>query len=58
MEIERRQLIDDDTHWYILSHTTVDTGSQTVQNQGIQGTNHLFLFRVISDNQIAWIFRV
>ena len=58
MEIECRQLIDDDADWHVLSLSAVNSRGQTVQDKCIQRANHLFFLWVIGDNQITWTLRI
>ena len=51
MEVERGQLINDDTHRQIA--LAVDTRDKAVEDEGIERAYYLFLFRVVGDNKIA-----
>ena len=50
MEVQRRQLIDDDRDRKVS--LAVDTSHQTVQDQGVQRADYLFLLRVIGDDKV------
>ena len=58
MEIERRQLIDDDTHGDILSLPRIHTGHEAVQDKGVQRPDDTLHLRVVRYQQIARILRV
>ncbi len=50
MEVERRQLIDDDRDRDVT--LAVHTGHKTVQDQGVQRANDLLLVRVIGNDKV------
>ena len=58
MEIQRRQLINDDADRYILALTCIDTGDKSIQYQSVQSTNDTFHLRVIGNQQITRMFGV
>ena len=58
MEVECQQLIDNDAYRDILSHTAVNTGDKTVQNQGVQRSDDALHLRVIGNKQIAWVLGI
>ena len=53
VEIQRRQLIDDDAHRNVLALTRIDPCDETVQYQSIQRTDDAFHLRVIGDEQVT-----
>ena len=58
MEIQCRQLIDDDAHGNVLALPSIYAGNETVQYQGVQSADNAFHFRVIRYQQVARMFRV
>ena len=58
MEIERRQLIDDDADRHILALPSVHSRNKSVKDKGIQRTDYAFHFRVIGDKEVRRILGV
>ena len=56
MEVQCRQLIDDDRDRKVS--LAIDTSNQTVQNQGVQRADNLFLLRVIGDDKVRRMLTV
>ena len=53
MEVEGRNLIDDDAHGDILSQPAVDTGNQSVEDKGVEGSNDTLHLRVGGDEEVG-----
>ena len=53
MEVECRQLVDDDTYGQVA--LAVDTGYEAVENEGIERADDLFLLRVVGDDKVAGV---
>ena len=51
MEVERGQLIDDDAYGQVAF--AVDTGDETVEDEGIERADDLFLLRIVGDDKVA-----
>ena len=58
MEIQSRQLIDDDAHRNVLALSCIHSCHKAVENQGIQRTNDALHLGVVGNEQIARILRV
>ena len=58
MEIQSRQLIDDNADWYVLTLTSIDTSNETIKNQSIQGSDDTLHLRVVGNKQITWMLRI
>ena len=53
MEVECGQLVDDDAYGQVA--LAVDTGDQTVEDEGVERADDLFLFRVVGDDKVAGV---
>jgi hypothetical protein len=51
VEAERGQLIDDDTNGQVA--LAVDTGEESVEDDGIERTDDLFFLRIVGDDNVA-----
>ena len=58
VEIQGRQLIDDDADRNVLALSCIHPRYKAVENQGIQCTDDALHLGVVGNEQITWILRV
>ena len=58
MEIQGRQLIDDNADRHVLALTSIHSCHKAVEDKGIEGTDDAFHLGVVCNEQVTGVLRV